>query len=178
MFLKCKIVKMFYLQMAHQLEPGCVTTACSASIHGHSYKVEVGLVAPTLDSNRMVVDFAVLKSIWEEKIHKVFDHAVVLSENMAKIHGDWSIPVKLITMGGNPTAETFAIHFYGVITAEFQAMRSNVQVDHVRVWETESSYAEVLQLETPLVKENSIPPKTIQEEKNLEKKKPVKGKKG
>lgn len=70
------IRKLFKFENAHIVR-GCSTQRCRASLHGHSYKVEVLLESDYLDNGQMVYDFGLMKRGMKELIDG-FDHAIAL----------------------------------------------------------------------------------------------------
>lgn len=70
------IRKLFKFENAHVVR-GCSTQRCRASLHGHSYKVEVLLESQHLDNGQMVYDFGLMKQGMKELID-AFDHAIAL----------------------------------------------------------------------------------------------------
>ncbi len=70
------IRKLFKFENAHVVR-GCSTQRCRASIHGHSYKVEVLFESKYLDNGQMVYDFGLMKRGMKELIDS-FDHGVAI----------------------------------------------------------------------------------------------------
>ena len=78
-----RITKLFSFETGHALygyDGKC------RNVHGHSYKLSVTVVGqPISDPNHvkfgMVIDFSDLKSIVQEEIVSVFDHATVFNKN-------------------------------------------------------------------------------------------------
>lgn len=52
------------------------------NLHGHTYKVFVEVVGPIRVGDRvdagMVIDFGVIKTLWNEQLHPKLDHALLL----------------------------------------------------------------------------------------------------
>lgn len=95
--------------------------ACE-NLHGHNWKVEVNVCAPTLDKLGMVIDFKVLK----EETRKVID----------------SLDHKYLNEvppfdRENATAENIARFIF----KELSKAIKNIKVSEVRVWESESAAA-------------------------------------
>lgn len=132
-----RATKLFKFEAAHRLRdhPG----AC-ANIHGHSYRVAVTVEAPNLNQDGMVVDFGVIKEVVRPLIEKM-DHSMIVDSN------DSDNPIKnmdskIFVMDGNPTAEKMALLIGLKIRNEISGYGVNVY--SVRVWETETSFVEVL----------------------------------
>ncbi len=111
--MKIRVSKEFNLEMAHALyghDGPC------KNIHGHSYKLTVCLIGePSQDQNSksgMVMDFADLKKVVNEKIIHLFDHALIINENYP-----FSIPQgeafeKVYKFKFQPTCENILADFY------------------------------------------------------------------
>jgi len=117
--MKATVVKRVSFDAAHYLPnyPG----KCS-NIHGHHWVVEVG-VSGEVGEDGMVVDFSTLKGSLQPIIDNL-DHHLVNSV----------IP--------NPTAENIAIYIRDWLT-RWATGKEAFELEFVRVWETEDSYAEV-----------------------------------
>ena len=106
--------------------------SCSRQ-HGHNYKVEVELQSESLNEHGMVLDFGVIS-----QIVKTFDH-----QNLNDL-----------LVGRSSTAENLATAIKSLLEAEildsvrvsaenYKAPDRRIEVVKVRVWETDSSWAEV-----------------------------------
>lgn len=62
----------FYFEAAHKLNL-TYPSPCT-NLHGHSYKCCVTISSEQLDSNGMICDFKILKSIIQDKIENKLDH--------------------------------------------------------------------------------------------------------
>lgn len=89
-------------------------------LHGHNWKVEVEVIARTLDEVGMGVDFKDIKASTREVISNM-DH-----RNLNELP-----PFDKI----NPTAENIAAHIYKTLAAELNNERA--QVSAITIWETE-----------------------------------------
>ncbi|MGF1466677.1 MAG: 6-pyruvoyl tetrahydropterin synthase family protein [Sandaracinaceae bacterium] len=59
------------------------------SLHGHTWKLEVGLGASTLDAEGFVTDFSVVKARVLRPCHRLLDHALALGEEtFAEVRAD------------------------------------------------------------------------------------------
>ena len=136
---KIRITKEFSFEMAHALmghDGKC------ANIHGHSYLLSVTLTGfaiqdDTHPKNGMIMDFADLKKLIKDLIVEPFDHALVLYEKHDICHSD--SPQKLIKLPFQPTCENLVVKFAEDIMAH---LPGNVQLHHLKLRETNSSYAE------------------------------------
>lgn len=119
------VVKSFEFAAAHVL-PNHLGK-CSI-LHGHNYKVEVGVRGaidddPSSPTFGMVVDFGDLKAAVHKNILDRLDHSYL----------NTSLPDEIKP----PTAENLAWYIFSVLNREY------APISFVRVWETSTSYAEV-----------------------------------
>lgn len=59
------------------------------NLHGHNYVVTITATAPVQETpgsseNGMVVDFGILKDIYQARVHNVLDHSVILGTNLPR----------------------------------------------------------------------------------------------
>lgn len=92
------------------------------NVHGHNYRVQVGIEGPELDENGLLFDFAELKQR-VRTTSAYLDHQFL--NELA--------PFDKI----NPSAENIARFF----CEEVQKELTNVSISFVRVWETDTSCA-------------------------------------
>jgi len=117
------------------------------NVHGHSYKLSVTVIGtPIKDSGNvkfgMVMDFSDLKEIVNETIVKPFDHATVLNVNSP--HKELADVMeqrghKIQRVGYQPTSERMIIDFAEKIKTQ---LPNHLSLHHLKLRETESSYAE------------------------------------
>lgn len=92
--------------------------------HGHNYTIKVGLIGSKTNHNGMLLDFSHIK-----KIVNIFDH-----NNLNDI------------MTVNPTAENMceyiAYKINEVLTLQNQVDNIDTEVEYVKIWETDDSWAE------------------------------------
>jgi len=131
--------KLFKFEAAHRLPQH---QGRCAGLHGHSYKVEVFIEAVHSDlRNGMVVDFGEVKLAIGGFID-LFDHSLILSASdpfgdddmLTRCNPRW------ILTPYDPTAEMMAAHFFAEAANRIDTYR--VRVRSVRVWETETGWAE------------------------------------
>lgn len=110
------IVKEFSFDSAHFLpnHPG----KCR-NLHGHTYKLQIGIRGAVNPENGMVVDFGDIKHIVKNRILDMLDHQYLNS-----------------VLDFLPTAENMAIWIFDIL----QGIYGNMAF--VRVWETPTSFAE------------------------------------
>ena len=92
------------------------------NLHGHNYRVQVGMEGPTLDEAGMLFDFAKLKKQLRVT-SEYLDH-----QNLNELK-----PFDAL----NPSAENIA----KFICEEMQRALDSGSIAYVRVWETDTSYA-------------------------------------
>jgi 6-pyruvoyltetrahydropterin/6-carboxytetrahydropterin synthase len=111
-----EVTKRFTFEAAHQLrwhEGKC------QNLHGHSYKLEVTIMAEDLGVDGVVVDFHKLGDVVNEQIVDVFDH---------KFLNDYF---------SNPTAEVMAREICHALDKAWKEEKLPGQVKSVRLCETE-----------------------------------------
>ncbi len=122
--------------------------------HGHTYRVEVTLVAEQLDENDMVCDFGVLKAVVNEFLD-VLDHSTILnSSDTASCLKEKDNPRKVILEGRDPSSETLAREIFvhvdrrlgegSIQTPDGVAHNVNehMSLEKVRVWESSTAWSE------------------------------------
>ncbi len=142
---KIRITKKFDFEMAHALWN--YDGACK-NIHGHSYKLFVTVRGEPLNEenqvkNGMVMDFGDLKKIVREQIVNRFDHSVVVSERAPHdfIGRVEQMFEKYMLTPFQPTSENMLLFFAEILN---KALPSEVELVALRLYETETSYAEWL----------------------------------
>ncbi|AUC78757.1 6-carboxytetrahydropterin synthase QueD [Nonlabens sp. MB-3u-79] len=141
---KVRITKEFTFETGHALygyDGKC------RNVHGHSYKLAVTVIGTPIDElghvkHGMVIDFGDLKKIIKEEIVDPFDHATVFNKNtphveLAKELSDRGHDVILVDY--QPTSEMMIIDFADKIQKRLPA---TIALHHLRLRETETSYAE------------------------------------
>lgn len=125
-----RIRKELRFEAAHVLAGLSPDHPCSR-MHGHSYRFVVEMLSAEPDGNGFVLDFNLLKRIRDSMDHQVLN--------------------EVLPKGVNPTAENLAKFIYEAVNTII--LRANavddVRVERVGVWETETSYAEVIALDVP-----------------------------
>jgi|SRR5215831_1253155 len=130
------------------------------NLHGHEYKVIVHCRGTIVDERGaedegMLVDFGVLKAFMVEHIHDVLDHGFIIYQNdfaaleaIETLESLDQIKHKTIIFPYVPTAENIARWCFEQLEPCVKShFRDNLVLDHVEVWETETSaasYPEVL----------------------------------
>ncbi|MDD5210901.1 MAG: 6-carboxytetrahydropterin synthase [Sulfuricurvum sp.] len=141
------IRKLFKFENAHIVR-GCSTQRCRASLHGHSYKVEVLFESQYLDDGQMVYDFGLMKQGMKALIDS-FDHSIALWDgddaqyivDMKRHSSRWvELPV-------SPSAEQFSRVIFVMIDKLLGSTQSingerEVKLHSIIVHETDTGYAQ------------------------------------
>jgi len=141
------IRKQFKFENAHIVR-GCSSERCRASLHGHSYRVEVLFESNFLDNGQMVYDFGLMKQNMKDLIDG-FDHAITLWDgdeasyisDMKKHSDRWvQLPV-------SPSAEQFSRVIFIMINELLKLTsmvngEKKVKLNSVIVHETATGYAQ------------------------------------
>lgn len=139
---RTRITKIFTFDSAHRLRHH---DGKCRNLHGHTYKLEVtiGGVPQTVDGSNpqsgMIFDFGILKQIVNEEVLDALDHTDldgVVSYSTAEL---------LAAHIFNAIDSRVAEYKYGVTQADtFLPLPPPTRVYRVRLWETPTSYAEVV----------------------------------
>lgn len=141
------IRKLFKFENSHVVR-GCSTERCRASLHGHSYKIEVKFESNYLDNGQMVYDFGLMKQHIKDLIDS-FDHAITLwSGDDAEYVADMKKhSQRWVELPVSPSAEQFSRVIF-VMVDKLLALTNTmngekeVQLHSIVVHETETGYAE------------------------------------
>jgi len=160
------IRKLFKFENAHIVR-GCTSHRCRASLHGHSYKVEVLFESDYLDNAQMVYDFGLVKRNIKDLIDS-FDHAVTLwhgddapyIEDMKRHSERWvELPV-------SPSAEQFSRVIFVMVEMLMQLTNTingeeGVSLHSIIVHETDTGYAQAFKKDADSEKMGRIDPRAI-----------------
>ena len=141
------IRKQFKFENAHIVR-GCSSERCRASLHGHSYIIEILFESNFLDNGQMVYDFGLMKQNMKDLIDS-FDHAITLWDgddqeylsDMKKHSDRWvQLPV-------SPSAEQFSRVIFIMINELLKLTsmvngEKKVKLNSVIVHETATGYAQ------------------------------------
>ena len=141
------IRKQFKFENAHIVR-GCSSERCRASLHGHSYIIEILFESNFLDNGQMVYDFGLMKQNMKDLIDS-FDHAITLwdgddqvyLDDMKKHSDRWvQLPV-------SPSAEQFSRVIFIMINELLKLTsmingEKKVKLNSVIVHETATGYAQ------------------------------------
>jgi len=141
------IRKLFKFENAHIVR-GCSSERCRASIHGHSYEIEVLFESNFLDHGQMVFDFGLMKRSIKDLIDS-FDHAITIWDgddkeyiaDMKKYSDRWvQLPV-------SPSAEQFSRVIFIMVDKMLSCTKmingeKEVVLHSIIVHETKTGYAQ------------------------------------
>ena len=108
--------------------------------HGHTYRAEVFLEAPSLDSLGLVFDFTELRGRIKSWIDSNWDHAFLANSRDTELIAGLKPVAKgrLYQFNGeNPTAEVMSRELYRTVKD-----LCGVSPAKVRLWESDNQYAE------------------------------------
>jgi 6-pyruvoyltetrahydropterin/6-carboxytetrahydropterin synthase len=130
--------------MAHALHR--YDGAC-ANIHGHSYRLEVTVTGDIISDPKnpkcgMIIDFGDLKRIVQTTVLDHFDHALVLNSECKEANNYSPLQQfgNIIFVNYQPTNENLLQDFAKRIQS---ALPNNVKLVKLRMYETNSSFAEL-----------------------------------
>ncbi len=141
------IRKQFKFENAHIVR-GCSSERCRASLHGHSYIIEVLFESNFLDNGQMIYDFGLMKQNMKDLIDS-FDHATALWDgddqeyiNDMKKHSE-----RWVQLPVSPSAEQFSRVIFIMINELLKLTsmvngEKNVKLNSVIVHETATGYAQ------------------------------------
>ncbi|GHA57075.1 6-pyruvoyl trahydropterin synthase family protein [Pontibacter akesuensis] len=138
-----RLTRLFTFEMAHALQG--YDGPCS-HIHGHSYRLEVTITGIPIQEkghpkNGMVLDFGDLKKLVQETIVDEVDHALLLSQDSPAelISMLQQLQHKLVLTPYQPTCENMLLDFR---TKLRNKLPENLSLHCLKLWETQSSFAE------------------------------------
>ncbi|MEK6852921.1 MAG: 6-carboxytetrahydropterin synthase [Nanoarchaeota archaeon] len=131
--MKVRITKIFKADISHQLGTHSKdavwvenTYGKCRNLHGHSIKIELTLEGPVDVSNGMVLNFNLLKEVFQGYYNEI-DHN----------HLNDFLPI--------PTAENLAVYLFNELKQHLSGLYPEVMLYSVRIWETDTAYAEVVE---------------------------------
>lgn len=144
MSLTIRITKRFTFEAAHALNKH---DGDCKYVHGHSYKLYITVIGSPINDNNnpkngMVIDFKELKSIVKEHIINKYDHAIILNNQDQKDFID-SLALKnmkIVISKNQTTCENMLYNFASILNPLLK--EKNIKLFSIKLYETESSYAE------------------------------------
>lgn len=144
------IRKLFKFENAHVVR-GCSTQRCRASIHGHSYKVEVLFESKYLDHGQMVYDFGLMKQGMKELIDS-FDHGVAIwdGDDQSYIEAMKEHSNRWVVLPVSPSCEQFSRVLFLMLDRLLSLTQTmngerGVKINSIIVHETETGYAQAFE---------------------------------
>ena len=121
-------------------------------LHGHRYALEVTLSGDIIEAagsavNGMVMDFAEVKSIAQDVVVNVWDHAFLVYKGDSRVLDFLtSMPEhKTVVLDCVPTAENLARLAFRLLDARYQDRYGNhLRLEQVRLYETPNCWADAL----------------------------------
>lgn len=148
--MRYRICKSFEIENGHMLSKH--PDKCRFP-HGHTRKVECVLSAQSLDAHEMVCDFKLLKNLLSDFLDQ-YDHALCMNTEdpqyatFKAAYGERIIGFEHLDPTTEVLAQTVFLHLekalqaYASSASGAYALRPEVKLERVRVWETSSSWAE------------------------------------
>ena len=124
---KITVVKEFTFDAAHCL-PNYEGPCCQ--LHGHTYRLQVGVRGPVDSISGMVIDFGEMKAVVENEVVSYLDHQYLNQVTFLGFPADM------------PTAENMLRWMVEVLQQRLSNFLTGRDVVLVRLWETPTSYAE------------------------------------
>lgn len=141
------IRKLFKFENAHIVR-GCSSERCRASVHGHSYKIEVLFESDYLDHGQMVYDFGLMKQGMKALIDS-FDHSIALwsGDDQQYIADMKRHSQRWVELPVSPSAEQFSRIIFVMIDKLLGCTKSingerEVKLHSIIVHETDTGYAQ------------------------------------
>lgn len=130
------ITKIFHFEAGHALSDH---KGLCRNIHGHSYKLHITITGKK-NMHDVLMDFKTLKKLVWDTVLKDLDHALLLKKNDINTFAAHNMVSKIFWMEEEPTAESMV----GFIGASIKkVLPANISLTSVRLYETESCYAEM-----------------------------------
>lgn len=135
------VTKIFRFEMGHAIDN---YEGMCKYVHGHSYVLHVTVRKKANDSQPIpapgfVIDFKELKKIVNEKVVKLLDHSLVLSESYIKKHPQRKEGQNLLIWPYEPSAENI---LYFIRESLIPSFPKDYEINRLKLWETADSFAE------------------------------------
>ncbi len=129
------ITKIFSFEAAHRISN--YQGACS-QVHGHGYKLQITVSAGIPRENDMILDFKVLKVLVQNHVLSLWDHSLMLKENVENRQFFLNYPGKIYWMDSEPTAERMLLDISRKLGPN---LPHDVNLEEIVLYETETSFA-------------------------------------
>ena len=123
------------------------------NLHGHRFKVALSFRYRNVPDNTLgyALDFKEIKRVCGGYLDEKFDHAVILNPMDKDLlcfvqNQGWRVYVMGLGNGDrdlNPSAENLAVEIFTAVSMMFSLETDDVELAHVRLYETPSCYVEV-----------------------------------
>ena len=117
------------------------------NLHGHNYLAQIFVSGRETDTVGRLVDFSLIKGLFKSWIDDHWDHSMILWERdeQAVAAVQMVQPHRLHLLPYNPTAENMARYLIETVAPRLisQIPEYAISVSKVKIWETETSCAEV-----------------------------------
>jgi 6-pyruvoyltetrahydropterin/6-carboxytetrahydropterin synthase len=136
--MRATIIRQYELSCAHHLTAGVPKDHPCARVHGHSYRVEIGVSAELLDG--MVVEYTDLDRI-VMRVIEVLDHHD-LNTTWERVGGTMEPMARILSL--NPTVEHLCVFIWKWLEAvAFITTDRHPRLEVVRIREDDRSVAEL-----------------------------------
>ena len=112
---------------------------CS-SPHGHTFRAELIVSGPVLNSLGLLLDFGDVKGSVKQWIDRNWDHAFLVNSQDVEMLAGLALVAEAKVYrfeAKNPSAETMACELFGVASCEL-----GTALEAARIWESTTQYAE------------------------------------
>ncbi len=140
-----KIKKEFTVETGHILNKSYMPEC--QRFHGHSAKIVVSIMSPRLNQDGMVIDFKLLKELFQP-IYDKLDHHFLISEESLREYFPLYTPddnAGLTIVPFNPTAENIAKWIYDSLKESMKVRFGDddfIVLESLQYWETDGCCAE------------------------------------
>ena len=139
-----KIKKTFCAETGHILDKSYMPEC--QRFHGHSAKIIVSIMSPRLNQDGMVIDFKLLKELFQP-IYEKLDHHFLISEKSLNEYFPLYTPdidAGLSIVPFNPTAENIAKWIFDSLKETMRTRFSEdfIILESIQYWETDGCCAE------------------------------------
>jgi 6-pyruvoyltetrahydropterin/6-carboxytetrahydropterin synthase len=151
---KVAVTKEFTFDCAHMLSNH---KGLCANLHGHTYKLQITVQSYNFQESKfessssegMVIDFKELNAIVNDLIISKFDHSFIYWEKGCEAERELAYVAKkyglrVVSFMERPTAENMSKYFFKLLKDYFKAKNNSIDIVSVRLWETPTSFAEVM----------------------------------
>jgi 6-pyruvoyltetrahydropterin/6-carboxytetrahydropterin synthase len=133
--MKSRIYKQVHFDASHRL---LHYNGKCANLHGHRWLVEVWIEGTIDTVTGIIVDYNEIKTLID-----MFDHQIILNEDDPMVSCIRQFQ-PVITLPGDPTSEMLASTIKDQINDHYSEAGGDARVVRIRVWESDTCYAELL----------------------------------